>query len=77
MILSDGVAEAAVALNEGLGNAYCIIRQLETGRDQVANADGQATTLEAMQEYCRESLYNLISQLRQLMREDLGVSSRH
>jgi hypothetical protein len=77
MILPDRVAEAAISLNEGLGRAYGVIRQLETGHDRVANVDGQARTIEEMQEYCRDTLYDLIGGLRQLMREDLGVAGSH
>lgn len=77
MSFPDKVAEAAIVLNEALGRAYGIIRQLENGHELVANSDGQPGTIEEMQEYCRETLYDLIGKLRQLMREDLGVTGSH
>jgi len=74
MILPDKVSDAAVSVNEGLGQAYGIVKQLESGQPPASSADDQAEASERAQEYCRVTLYNLIGDLRQLMREDLGVS---
>jgi hypothetical protein len=75
MILPDTVFGAAVSVNEGLGRAYGLARQLETARAQPGSPDGDmARELNEAQEYCRVTLYDLLADLRQLMREDLGVA---
>jgi hypothetical protein len=67
MILPDHVLDAAASVSEGLGQAYGMVKRLETG-------EPSAETIDIAQEYCRVTLYDLIIEVRQLMREDLGVS---
>jgi hypothetical protein len=74
MILPDKVLAAAVPVNTGLGDAYGMIKRLEAARSQRETALDPGDTLERAHELCRVTLYDLIDNLRQLMREDLGVS---
>jgi hypothetical protein len=57
-----------------LGDAYGMIKRLEAARPAAETADGAADTVERARELCNVTLYDLIDSLRQLMREDLGVS---
>jgi type II secretory pathway pseudopilin PulG len=74
MILPDKVLFAAALVNDGLGNAYGMVKRLEFGESRVGSVEDPGDTIESVQEYCSVALYNLIIDLRQLMREDLGVS---
>ena len=74
MILPDKILEAAASVSEGLGQAYGMVKRLEIGKPPTNSAEGPAETIDIAQEYCRVTLYDLIIELRQLMREDLGVS---
>jgi hypothetical protein len=74
MILPDRVLDAALEVNSALGDAYGMIKRLENGEPRAAPADGPAETIDTVGEYCRERLYELTGDLRQLMREDLGVA---
>lgn len=68
MIMPDRVLEAAVLVNEGLAAAYGTARRLEASNSRDLEAEIKET-----QEYCRGKLYVLIADMRQVMREDLGV----
>ena len=74
MILPDKVLATAALVSEGLGEAYGMVKRLEIGEPRARSAEGPGETIEIAHEYCRVTLYDLIIQLRQLMREDLGVS---
>jgi hypothetical protein len=74
MILPDKVLDAAASVSEGLGQAYGMVKRLEIGKPSTNPVEGPAETIDIAQEYCRVTLYDLIIELRQLMREDLGVS---
>lgn len=74
MILPDKVLDAAASVSEGLGQAYGMVKRLEIGKPSTNPEEVPAETIDIAQEYCRVTLYNLIIELRQLMREDLGVS---
>ena len=74
MIFSDNVLKAAVPVNTCLGDTYGMIKRLETGQPRPETADESSDTFERAHEYCSLTLYDLIDNLRQLMREDLGVS---
>jgi hypothetical protein len=73
MVLPDRVLEVAMAVSEGLGEAYGMVRRLEAGQPRLHGAD-VPETIERASEYCRTTLYDTIAELRQLMREDLGVA---
>jgi len=74
MILPDNILAAAVAVHTCLGDTYGMIKRLEVGKPRAGTSDEPADTLERAHECCRVTLYDLINNLRQLMREDLGVS---
>lgn len=74
MILPDKVLDAAASVSEGLGRAYGMVKRLEIGKPSTNPAEGPAETIDIAHEYCRVTLYDLIIEVRQLMREDLGVS---
>jgi hypothetical protein len=74
MILPDRVLKAAASVNTSLGDAYGMIKRLEAARLQAGAADAAADAVERARELCNVTLYDLIDSLRQLMREDLGVS---
>lgn len=74
MILPDKVLDAAASVSEGLGQAYGMVKRLEIDKPPANPAEGPAETIDIAQEYCRVTLYDIIIELRQLMREDLGVS---
>jgi hypothetical protein len=74
MILPDRVLKAAASVNTSLGDAYGMIKRLEAARLQAGTADAAADAVERARELCNVTLYDLIDSLRQLMREDLGVS---
>jgi hypothetical protein len=74
MILPDRVLNAAIEVSSALGDAYGMIKRLENGELRAASAGGPAETVDTVGEYCRERLYELTGDLRQLMREDLGVA---
>src|SRR5580658_5124600 len=65
MILPDDVLDAAASVSEGLGQAYGMVKRLETGEPSANPAE----TIDLAQEYCRVTLYDLIIEVRQLMRE--------
>jgi di/tripeptidase len=69
MIMPDGVLEAAALASEGLAAMYGTARRLDASHSQ-----GREAEIEAAREYCRGELYDLIANMRQVMREDLGVS---
>jgi len=74
MIFPDKVLKAAVPVNTCLGDTYGMIKRLEAGKPRPETADEPPDTFESAHEYCSLTLYDLIDNLRQLMREDLGVS---
>lgn len=74
MILPDQVLEAAVPVNTCLGDTYGMIKRLEAGKPRAETVQDPADTFELAHEYCRTTLYDLMDNLRQLMREDLGIS---
>jgi hypothetical protein len=74
MILPDMVLKVAASVNTNLGDAYGMIKRLEAARPAAETPDGAADTVERARELCNVTLYDLIDSLRQLMREDLGVS---
>lgn len=78
MILPDQVLTAAMDVSAGLGEAYGKTKRLER-RLQIklsggTPADDPAETIEATRAYCHGDVYRLITKLRSLMRQDLGVS---
>lgn len=74
MILPDKVLEAAVPVNASLGDAYGMIKRLEADKPRAETADDHADTLDRAHVYCSVTLYDLIDNLRHLMRQDLGVA---
>jgi hypothetical protein len=74
MILPDKVLKAAVPVNICLGDAYGMIKRLEVGKPRAETSDEPADTVDRAHECCSVTLYDLIDNLRQLMRQDLGVS---
>ena len=74
MLLPDEVLVAAVPVNTCLGDTYGMIKRLEAGKPRGATANEPADTFEHAHEWCSVTLYDLIDNLRQLMRENLGVS---
>jgi hypothetical protein len=74
MMLPDRVLEAAAEVSAGLGEAYGMIKRLESGAPRAGSTGSQAETVEVAHKYCSVTLYDCIADLRQLMREDLGVS---
>lgn len=74
MILPDEVLEAAMAVSAVLGDAYGMLRRLETGQARDESVLGPPETFELARRYCHTDVYNQILQLRQAMRSDLGVS---
>jgi len=74
MILPDKVMDAATAVNESLGAAYGMVRQLDETEPR-PRSGSSALAVETAQEFCRVTLYGVIADMRQLMREDLGVAS--
>lgn len=76
MILPDKVLNAATSVSASLGEAYGMIKRLEAGRPRIRTDLNQAETIEMAREYAHTTVYNQILELRQLMREDLGVSDK-
>ena len=76
MILPDRVLEQATSVSASLGEAYGMVKRLEAGNPRAKSALGSAETIEMAREHIRVTVYNLIIQLRQFMRSDLGVSDR-
>jgi type II secretory pathway pseudopilin PulG len=74
MILPDRVMDGAAVVNANLGDAYAMIRRLE-GADQSGAGKGGGESIESARHFCNVTLYDHVGTLRQLMREDLGVSS--
>jgi len=75
MVFPDKVLAVASSVNEGLGDAYGKARRLESGRIAPEGRPAEKDIEEA-QEYCRVQLYGLIDDMRQVMREDLGVAGQ-
>ena len=76
MILPDKVLNAAMSVSASLGEAYGLIKRLEAGKPRIRPDAKQAETIEMAREYAYVTVYNQILELRQLMREDLGVSDQ-
>ena len=76
MVLPDKVLDAAMSLSASLGEAYGLARRLESGKPRSRPDVDQAETIEMAREYAHVTVYNQILELRQLMREDLGVSDQ-
>ena len=73
MILPDKVLDEAISVSAELGEAYGIIKRLEIGKPRATSEYGPET-IELARETAHVTIYNSIIQLRQLMRQDLGVS---
>jgi len=73
MVFPDEVLAVASSVNTALGDTYGKARRLESGRS-AADAGPTGKDIEEAQEYCRVQLYELIGDMRQVMREDLGVA---
>jgi hypothetical protein len=76
MILPDKVLEAATSVSACLGEAYGLVKRLESGKPRTTPDGGRAETIEMAREYVLVTVYNHVRELRQLMREDLGVSDQ-
>jgi type II secretory pathway pseudopilin PulG len=76
MILPDRVLDQAMSVSASLGEAYGMVKRLETAKPRAKSTLGSVETIEMAREYIRGTVYDLIIQLRQLMRSDLGVSDR-
>lgn len=74
MIIPDKVLAAAMEVSAGLGEAYGKARRLEQRLSSGGAADDPEETIETARAYCRGDVYRLIINLRELMRQDLGVS---
>jgi DNA repair exonuclease SbcCD ATPase subunit len=74
MIIPDKVLAAAMEVSAGLGEAYGKARRLEQRLSGGGAADDPEETIETARAYCRGDVYRLIIKLRELMRQDLGVS---
>ena len=74
MILPGKVLNAAISVSASLGEGYGMIKRLETGKPRIRADVNQAETMEMAREYTYATVYSQILELRQLMREDLGVS---
>lgn len=57
-----------------VGDAYGMIKRLDAGKPRAETAGDPADTLERAHAYCNVTLYDLIDNLRHLMRQDLGIS---
>jgi type II secretory pathway pseudopilin PulG len=75
MIIPDTVLAAAADVSSGLGQAYGRARRLERRPSGGVTATDPEETIEAARAFCRGNVYRLIINLRELMRQDLGVSS--
>jgi len=76
MILPDKVLEAATSVSACLGQAYGLVKRLESVKPRTGPDVDQTETVEMAREYAYVTAYNQIRELRQLMREDLGVSDQ-
>lgn len=74
MTLPDQVLDAAIAVSAVLGEAYGMLKRLETGQTRDESVLGPPESAELIRRYCKTNVYNQILQLRQAMRTDLGVS---
>ena len=73
MILPDPVLEAAVEVSAILGDAYGIVRRLQSDKPRTNPETGTESLAQARQK-SHVAAYNCILSMRRLMREDLGVS---
>jgi type II secretory pathway pseudopilin PulG len=76
MVLSDKVMMEAEKVTQALGDAYGVVKRLDgrvTKAARLTAADGKAETIESARELSR-AVCPLIDDMRQLMREDLGVA---
>ena len=76
MILPDKVLGATVSVSASLGEAYGMVMRLDSGSPRIGPDGIQAETIEMARECAHVTVYNQILELRQLMREDLGVSGQ-
>jgi hypothetical protein len=75
MIVPDKVLAAAMEVSASLGRAYGMAKRLERRLPGDGEAAGnREETVEAARAYCHDDVYGLITSLRALMRQDLGVS---
>ena len=74
MIIPDKVLATAMEVSAGLGEAYGKAKRLEQRLSGGGAADDPEETIETARAYCRGDVYRLIIKLRELMRQDLGVS---
>jgi hypothetical protein len=73
MILPDRVLDGAAVVNANLGEAYGMIRRLEAAAVRTAGTEADEA-VKAAHHFCTVTVYDHVGDLRQLMREDLGVS---
>src|SRR5262249_13156697 len=76
MIFPDKVLGATVSVSASLGEAYGMVMRLDSGSPRIGPDGIQAETIELARECAHVTVYNQILELRQLMREDLGVSGQ-
>jgi hypothetical protein len=74
MMIPDTVLAAAMDVSAGLGEAYGKARRLEQRLSGGGADDDPEETIASARAYCRGDVYRLIINLRELMRQDLGVS---
>lgn len=74
MILPDKLLDGAASVSARLGESYGRVKRLEIGKPRAESADSPAETIESTRNCIHVTLYNEISGLRHLMRQDLGVS---
>jgi len=73
MILPDRVLDGAAIVNASLGEAYGMIRRLAAGTGSAGDGEAEET-IDQLHRFCSVTLYDHVGDLRQLMREDLGIS---
>lgn len=76
MTLPDKVFDAAIQVSSSLGKAYGMVNRLVAEKPRIITESGTTETVKIASEYLYVSVYNDIIRLREVMRNDLGVSDR-
>jgi hypothetical protein len=76
MIVPDKVLNATMLVSACLGEAYGMVKRVEAGKPRMRPELDRVETIAMAREFAYVTVYNTILELRQLMREDLGVSDQ-